>query len=100
MNSWKVRKTVVSDGTEPNRSVLQAQVLDVGTALPAAGQHQRHLDEHLAAVVQRESFAVHGMRADSASPRPNGRQMTQVRAVRRGPPPRCRRVPQPRDACC
>ena len=57
-SSWKVRNTVESDGTEPNRSRLEAQVLDVRTALPTAGQHQGGVDEHLAPVVEREPFAV------------------------------------------
>ena len=39
--SWKVRYTVESEATCPNRSVLGPQVLDVGTALAATGQHQR-----------------------------------------------------------
>ena len=98
--SWKVRNTVESEGTEPNRSVLQAQVLDVRTALATTGQHQRDLDEDLPPVVQRER--VHrsvGCGRTVNHPVPNGRQNTQERAVRRGPPPLRHRVPQRRDAC-
>ena len=36
--------------------LLDAQVLDVRAALTAASEHQRHLHQHLAAVVQGESL--------------------------------------------
>jgi hypothetical protein len=37
---------------------LEAQVLDVRTGLPAAGEHERHLGEDLAPVVDRHLFAT------------------------------------------
>ena len=54
--SWKVRNTVEPEGTQPNRSSWEPQVLDVGTALAPTGQHERHLDEDLASVVQWEAL--------------------------------------------
>ena len=51
---------MVSEGTDPKRSVCEAQVLDVRTALAAAGEHQGHVHEHLAPVV--DAGAVPGRR--------------------------------------
>jgi hypothetical protein len=39
---------------------LRAQVLDVAAALTAPGEHERHLDEDLAPVVQRHPLALRG----------------------------------------
>ena len=37
---------------------LEAEVLDVRAALSTPGEHQRHLDEHLAPVMDREPLAL------------------------------------------
>ena len=68
-------------GDEPEQVLASAQVLDVRAALAAAGQHQGHLDEDLAPVVQRERSPRKGIAAESESPRPN-RSAKEQRACR------------------
>ena len=46
--------TASSQTASNRRDPPGAEVLDVGTALAAAGEHQHGLDEHLAPVVERQ----------------------------------------------
>jgi len=73
---------------EPEQRRLSAQVLDVGTALAAAREHESRLDEDLAAVVQERGSLRDRQR--EASPRPN-RSAKEPRACR----PTCDTTPVP-----
>jgi hypothetical protein len=62
--------------------LLEAEVLDVRAALPAAGQHQGHLDEDLAPVVSPEPFTRPRdcSREGIAEPQPVGETAKSVQA--------------------
>ena len=77
MISWKVRNSRRVRRRRPEEVLLGAQVLDVGAALAATGEHQHGLDEHLAPVVQRHALAP---RRD---PRREG--ISESQPVRKGP---------------
>ena len=98
---WKVRNTVESDGTDPNRSGCRRRCSMSATALPTTGQHQGRVHEDLPAVVDGEPLTGQrdpGRRVNHRAP--IGRQRTQERAGRRGPPRPSRRVQQSRGTRC
>ena len=76
-------------------------MFDISARLPAAGEHQHRLHQHLAPVVQRCSFAgVRDRRRQRiAEPQPVG-ATSRRRAIRRGPRPGRRRLPPPPEPCC
>ena len=53
-------RRVGGDADEPEEVLADAEVLDVKAALAATGECERHLDEDLAAVVNREAPAAPG----------------------------------------
>jgi hypothetical protein len=64
-------------GDRSEEVTTDPQVLDVETALATSGQHQRRLDEYLAAVVQRDP---------TASPRdPSRQRITEPQSVGKAP---------------
>ena len=69
---------VGGDGAE--QGTTDAQVLDVEAALPTTGEHERHLGEDLAPVVDRDPVAApgDGRREGNAEPQPVGERTERV----------------------
>jgi hypothetical protein len=69
-----VQRRVTGDRSE--QIALYTQVLDVRTALAATGDDERHLSDHLAAVVHRTAF--------TSGNDPGGEQMTKFQTIGKG----------------
>ena len=76
-------------------------MLDVGARLPATGQHQHRLGQHLAPVVQREPLTGDRdpRRQRITQPQPVGKRAKSVQPDM-GDDPLARRLPPPPGPCC
>ena len=65
-----VRYNVGADATVAEQAPLGAQILDITTALPAAGEHQHRLRQHLAPIMARRALTRRRHRRRQRRPHP------------------------------